>query len=260
MDSRFLFVGVVILLAVLGLVVLFSVPLGIDHSEGPVVLGDSEEFVSAGQISSEDQLLVRHDATVTNDTAHTVLEYENGTVESVYRDGVVYTKHVTHVDNEDWFERNEPATAEIIHSGEYQDRFIRISKENGTFDSSEIGSVRSMTYSGLSSADYEKTGEQSDPARIVYSPESTWMKLGSDTQRISSKSGDLKTDPETGIVRTASLRVTVTEVSSYGEFLFFSDDGDILDVQYEYDPEPDIDQVEKPSWFRQCVENDQCEF
>lgn len=260
MDKRFLFVGVVILLVASGTVVLFSFPLNTNPSDGPVELGDSDEFVSTGHISGEDRLLVRHDATVLEDTAHIVLEYQNGTVESVYHDGVVYTKHKTHIDNDDWFERNHPDTAAVIHSGEHQDRLVRITKENETFDSSEMRAVRSMIYSGLSSVDYEKAGEQSDPSRFVYTPESTWVKLGSDTQRISPKTGELKTDAETGVVRKASLRATVTEASSYGEYLFFSDEGDILDVQYEYDPEPDRDQLEKPSWFKQCVKNDQCDF
>lgn len=265
MRRQILVSGVVVLLVVSGTIALFVFPVSPERNNDPVELGDSETFVSTGHISVEGKLLERHEAMVGENTAHLVFEYMNGTREVVSHDGVVYTKYEAHVDNEDWFERTKTDDAEVIYSGEQEDQLIRVMKQNATPESergvvsSEMRSTRSMIFSGLRTVDYEIVGAQNESSRTVYKPESRWEKTTSDTYRNSPESGELRVDSETEIVRTASLRVTVTEASSYGEYLLRSSNSETLEVQYEYDPDPVEKDIEKPEWVVQCLENDQWE-
>ncbi|MFP8888317.1 hypothetical protein ACLI4U_00910 [Natrialbaceae archaeon A-CW2] len=261
--NRWVLIGIVaILLVFAGVATTFVLPLSVDSTGGPFELGQSESYVSSGKISTDEVgLLIAHEATVlADDDAHLTFEYENRTVEQFYDDGTVYTKYEGHVDDEEWMASTEPTDVEEVYFGEHEDRFVRITTENGTVDSSSSHMlfVRMETRHLLSVPAYERVNEQGD--RTGYAPSSTWTKMESGTMRATPESGELSVDTETGVLREASLRYQLTEASSYGEYLLRPGNTTTVNVQYEYDPGPSVDDIETPAWVEQCVENDHCEF
>ncbi|AXR78031.1 hypothetical protein [Natrarchaeobaculum sulfurireducens] len=258
--NRWVLIGIVaILLVFVGVATTFVLPLSVDSTSGPFEFGQSDSYVSSGEISAENErLLVVHEATVLDDEAHFTFEYENGTVEQFYDDGTVYTKYEGHVDDEEWMASTEPTDAEEVYFGEHEDRFVRITEENGTVDPSEMQFVRVQTGGHLDNPEYEHVEEQDN--RTVYEPSSTWTTFNTGTRHVSPKSGKLSVDRETGVLREASLRYQLTGASSYGEYLLRPGNTTTVNVQYEYDPGPSVDDIETPTWVEQCVENDHCEF
>ncbi|ELZ01553.1 hypothetical protein C482_07254 [Natrialba chahannaoensis JCM 10990] len=248
------------MLVFVGVASLFLLPLSGDSTDRPVELGESESYVTSGEISTEsDGLLVAHEGTViADDNAHLTFEYGNRTVERVYDDGTVYTKYETTVTDKDWIESIGPTDAEERHFGEHQDRVVRITEENGTVDSSDMTFVRIQTSHHLRNLEYGQGDEQGD--RTVYAPSSTWTTVNTETMHASPTAGKLSVDTETGVLREASLQYQLTNASSYGEYLLRLGETTTVDLRYEYDPNPDIDDIETPTWIDQCVENDHCEF
>ncbi|WP_253184531.1 hypothetical protein [Natrialba sp. SSL1] len=260
MNRRALVGTVAIVLAFIGVTSMFLLPLSVDSTDSPVELGESESYITSGEISAEnDGVLVAHEGTVlADDDAHLTFEYGNRTIEHVYDDGTIYTKYETNATDEAWIESIGSTDAEERHFGEHQDRVVRITEENGTVDSSDMTFVRTQTSHHLQNLEYEQGNEQDD--RTVYVPSSTWTTVNTETMHATPEAGELSVDTETGVLREASLRYQLTNASSYGESLLRLGETTTIDVRYEYDPDPTIDDIETPAWVDQCVENDRCEF
>lgn len=260
LNRNWLFGAVAILLVLAVVTALFVFPLSPGSTDAPFELSSAEPYVSSGAISDEDDgLLIAHEATVlADDEAHLSFEYENGTVDQFYDNGTVYTKHETHVDNEDWMDSTAPDEAEVIHAEQHGETLVRITSERDTVGHGEMTFVRSQTRHLLAATEYEQVDERD--GLTVYEPSSTWTELDSQTIRVSPESGQLGIDQQTGILREASVRLTLTDSSSYGEYFFRESNSSTVDIQYEYDPDPDIEAVETPMWVEQCVEGNRCEF
>lgn len=260
MRRRYIGGGLLVVLLVAG-VALFTLPQSVGSSDGPFEHGDSEQFVSSGVISVDGELLIGHEATVlADDNAHLRFEYRNGTVEYVYDGGTVYSKYETNSDGEEWLESRRSADTEVVHSGEHGDRLVLITKDEGTLDSSELGFVRATTIRALMLPEYERLEDRSDANQTVYAPSSAWIKSDDTLSRVEPESGELRTDRETGVLRGASLELSMTDASSYGEYLLKNDEDGTMTVTYEYDPNPELEDVDTPDWVGECVENNRCEF
>lgn len=257
-------VGIVVifLLLAVGIGALFLFPLGVTPTELPFEHGDSEQFASSGVVRVDGALLVGHEATVLgSDAAHLTFEYEQVTREYVYEDGQVYTKYTTTADESRESIRSSLETDDhVVHYGQHGDRVVLVAQGQGTYDGDRLRSVRAMTVQVLSLPAYEQVEDGSNSRYAVYEPSSAWVKTNGSLTRVDPMRGDVRTDPETDVLRSALLEASLTHTSSYGGYLLQREPDGSVHVEYEYDPDPKPTTLETPDWVDQCVENDDCEF
>ncbi|WP_226480392.1 hypothetical protein [Natrinema amylolyticum] len=262
MKRKYLVVGVLVTLLVAGVGALFLFPLDTTSTEVPFEYGDSEQSASSGEIRVDGELFVAHEATVLGpDAAHVTHEYEQVTTEYFYEDGRVYTKYTTTADEDRESIRSDLETDDdVVHYGHHEDRVVLVTEGQGTYDGGNLRSTRSITTRPLMSLNYDQVEDGSDGDYAVYEPSSAWVKLNRSLTRIDPERGDVRTDPETDVLRSMSLELSLTQASSYGEYLLQREPDGSIHVEYEYDPDPEPTTLETPDWVEQCVENDDCEF
>ncbi|RQH03550.1 hypothetical protein EA472_01885 [Natrarchaeobius oligotrophus] len=241
---------------------LFVLPLSVDQTDGPVEMGSSETFVSSGEIwVDSDELLVKHNVTVLEENeAHGTFETSNGTIETVSANGTIYKKYETSIDDKDWVEQREPTDAEKVHFGQHQDRVVMITKENRTqTDPLGMQFIFDQIRYLATLPEYDRVDEEAD--RVVYEPTSAWTEdAAGEMIHVTPEAGELSVDTETGVLREASLQYEGTDVSSYGEYLLRTGESAEIRVEYEYEPDTDVEDIEAPDWVTECVKNDRCEF
>lgn len=262
MKREYLVVGVIGTLLVVGVGALFIVPLDATPAEAPFEHGDSEQFASSGAVRVDGELVVGHEATVIGpEAAHVTLEYERATTEYVYEGGRVYAKYATTADEDRESIRSSLETdGDVVHYGHHGDRVVLVTEGQGTYDGGHLRSVRAMTIRPLLFPAYERVEDGTDGDDAVYEPSASWVRADRSSTRVDPEGGDVRTDPETDVLRSASLEVSMTQASSYGGYLLQREPGGSIFVEYEYDPDPEPTSLETPDWVEQCVENDDCEF
>ncbi|WP_247730804.1 hypothetical protein [Halovivax limisalsi] len=262
MKRKYLVAGVIGVLLVVGVGALFCFPLGPTPTEAPFEHGDSERFASSGAVNVDGTLLVGHEATVLGpDAAHLTFEYERTTIEYVYEDGRVYTKYTTTADEDRESIRSSLATdGEVVHYGHHGDRVVLVAEGQGTYDGGHLRSTRAMILRPLNLPAYERVADGTDGAYAVYEPSPAWVTADRSLTRVDPERGSVRTDPETDVLRSASLEVSLSHTSSYGEYLLQREPDGSISVEYEYDPEPEPTTLEPPDWVEQCVETEDCEF
>ena len=262
MKCGHLVAGVIGILLVVGVGALFLFPLGATPTEAPFEHGDSERFTSSGVVRADGELLVAHEATVLGpDAAHLTFEYEQTTTEYFYEDGRVYTKYTTTADEDRESIQSSLATVgDVVHYGRHGDRVVLVGEGQETYDGGYLRSVRTMTIRPLMFSAYEQVEDGNDGDYAVYESSSAWMKADGSLTRIDPHEGDVRTDPETNVLRSASLEASLIHTSSYGGYLLQREPDGSIHVEYEYDPDPEPTTLETPDWVERCAENDDCEF
>ena len=250
--------GCVLLLTCFG--ILFSYPFGTGPTEATFKTTDSEEFVSSGSVSIESQLHAEFEATVSRgDTAHIHIIHDHGSygIERYYRGDYQYNKYVSATSDEEWIDaRLTGSDVEVIHREDSGERLVLITKEYA--NSETIGSDHALVFETLQLTDYTKASDASDSVNQEYTPKDVWAQAGSEEYRITDSTGYMITEQETNVLKEASVAFTYTEASWYGDYL--TNDGYQIEVEYKYDSEPGIDEVEPPAWVEHCVDNDDCEL
>lgn len=261
-KREYVVAGVIGTLLVVGVGALFLFPLGPTQTEAPFEHGESEQSASSGEIKVNGTLFVGHEATVLGpEAAHLAFEYEQVTTEYFYEDGRMYTKYTTTADEDRESIRSSlEFGGEVVHYGHHGDRVVLVAEGQGTYDGGRLRDVRATTIRPLRLPAYEQVADGNGGDIAVYEPSSAWVRADRSLTRVDPERGEVRTDPETDVLRSASLNLSLTHTSSYAGYLMQREPDDSISVEYEYNPNPEPSTLETPDWVEQCVENDDCEF
>lgn len=262
MQREYLVAVVIGTLLVVGVGALFLFPLGPTQTAAPFEHGETEQSASSGVLRTDGTLFIGHEATVLGpEAAHLMIEYDQVTTEYLYEDGRVYTKYTTTADGDRESIRSSLEFADdVVHYGHHGDRAILVAAGQGTYDGGKLRDVRATTYRSLTLPAYEQVADGSDGGADVFEPSSAWVRADRSLTRVDPEEGEVRTDPETDVLRSASLELSLTHTSSWGGYLLHGEPDDSIFVEYEYDPDPERSGLQSPEWVEQCVENDVCEF
>jgi hypothetical protein len=217
-------------------------------------VNDTDAYSARGSIIVDGQVRLAFDGVVTADGAWYQRIVEESVVSEAYQptpNGTVY--HRRKIEGSDDAEQQRELIAEsedrvLVREDRDGDHVTFIVEEKGTGVTHPVSGTASVFINSLSVTGYEAEGVDSSE-ETVYEPRPGWYD-GTETYRITDVSGDVYTDADTHVVKSANVSWDMTTpAGTFAEYVLvrsLSDEPTTYRITFEFDA-GDSD-LERPTW------------